>query len=152
MSSPAEPHLVLNTHVPPTSSTETGGGANVSSHSSGTSNQAPVSPGAHKVSQPSFTNAPVQLNIGGHRYTTTLVTLRRQSQSSLAVLMDTEKVKELIGAGKEVFIDRDGPSFRYILCFLRDGPEKCVLPRDRQSLKQIRYVPRLDTIRMGAKR
>lgn len=60
----------------------------------------------------------VQLNVGGHLYTTTLSTLRRYPDSRLAELF-SGKPKLHTDAEGRFFIDRDGFHFRAILEFLR---------------------------------
>ena len=62
----------------------------------------------------------IKLNIGGHLYTTSTLTLTRDPQSMLATMFSGKHsiIKEGDGS---CFIDRDGTHFRYILNYLRDG-------------------------------
>lgn len=57
---------------------------------------------------------PVTLNFGGHLYTTSLSTLQRYPDSMLGGDFPTAW-----DAQRNIFIDRDGPLFHYILNFLR---------------------------------
>lgn len=64
----------------------------------------------------------VRLNIGGHLYTTTKSTLTKYSSNAL------NKILLNLDDEGNVFVDRDGRMFQYILEFLRNG-ELC-LPDD----------------------
>lgn len=68
-------------------------------------------------------NEIVDLNVGGHMYTTTRSTLARfpSSQALMGILQNC-------GSDRKVFIDRNGRLFEYILGFLRT--EKLCLPDD----------------------
>lgn len=71
-------------------------------------------------------------------YTTSLLTLTRESDSMLAAMFSGrhELLKEEDGC---VFIDRDGTHFRYVLNYLRDGGVNMdCLPRDRQLLRELK--------------
>ena len=59
----------------------------------------------------------VQLNVGGVAYATTRATLERVEGSILAELCEMAD-----GPGGPIFLDRDGPSFRWILNYLRAPP------------------------------
>jgi len=61
----------------------------------------------------------VKINVGGRIFTTSLKTLRRESESFLA-LMFSEKY-DLKKDDGSFFIDRDGSFFHHILNYLRDG-------------------------------
>ena len=63
---------------------------------------------------------PIELNVGGRRFTTLLKTLRREPQSVLA-LMFSGKYDQTKGDDGSFFIDRDGTFFHHILTYLRDG-------------------------------
>ena len=68
----------------------------------------------------------VTVNVGGTVYTTTLATLTRVEGSMLGALAEA-----FVASDDEVlFIDRDGPSFRYVLNYLRDPFARPLLPRD----------------------
>lgn len=60
----------------------------------------------------------VQLNVGGHLYTTSLGTLRKYPDSKLAELFSGQPKLPTDAEGR-YFIDRDGRRFRAILEFLR---------------------------------
>lgn len=59
----------------------------------------------------------VVLNIGGKKFTTSLSTIKNAPKDSLFA----EKLDTLSSSSNEIFIDRDGTNFRYILNYLRDG-------------------------------
>ena len=73
----------------------------------------------------------VTVNVGGTVYTTTLATLTRVEGSMLGALAEALSDDEVL------FIDRDGPSFRYVLNYLRDPFAKPLLPRDPTELDQL---------------
>ena len=73
----------------------------------------------------------VTVNVGGTVYTTTLATLTRVEGSMLGALA------EALSDDEALFIDRDGPSFRYVLNYLRDPFAKPLLPRDPTELDQL---------------
>lgn len=83
-----------------------------------------------------FQSSPVHLNIGGHRFTTSLQTLRRDNDSMLATMFSGRHklVQEPDGS---YFVDRDGTHFRHILNYLRDGFRADMLPQDEVSLREI---------------
>ena len=63
----------------------------------------------------------VTLNIGGHRFTTTVTTLRNAPSPSLFSAMFSGR-HNLVTAGDGcVFVDRDGRHFAAVLNYLRDG-------------------------------
>ncbi|XP_068460184.1 BTB/POZ domain-containing protein KCTD21-like [Clinocottus analis] len=63
---------------------------------------------------------PVMLNVGGEVYTTTLDTLTRCRDSMLGAMF-TGQIPVLRDNEGNVFIDRDGKVFRYILNYLRSS-------------------------------
>ena len=73
----------------------------------------------------------ITVNVGGTVYKTTLATLTRVEGSMLGALA------EALSDGEVLFIDRDGPSFRYVLNYLRDPFAKPLLPRDPAELDQL---------------
>ena len=73
----------------------------------------------------------VTVNVGGTVYMTTLATLTRVEGSMLGALAEALSDDEVL------FIDRDGPSFRYVLNYLRDPFAKPLLPRDPTELDQL---------------
>ncbi|KAI9523834.1 hypothetical protein NQZ68_024356 [Dissostichus eleginoides] len=87
---------------------------------------------------------PVSLNVGGEIYTTTLDTLTR-CQDSMLGAMFTGQIPVLRDSRGNVFIDRDGKVFRYILNYLRssaldlpDGFSELALLRREVDFFQIR--------------
>ena len=85
----------------------------------------------------------IKLDIGGHCYSTSIHTLRRDPDSMLAHMFSGrhELKKESDGS---YFIDRDGIHFRYILNFLRDGyVDSGTLPSDpvlhKELLREAKY-------------
>ena len=73
----------------------------------------------------------VTVNVGGTVYMTTLATLTRVEGSMLGALAEALSDDEVL------FIDRDGPCFRYVLNYLRDPFAKPLLPRDPTELDQL---------------
>ena len=73
----------------------------------------------------------ITVNVGGTVYTTTLATLTRVEGSMLGALAEALSDDEVL------FIDRDGPSFRYVLNHLRDPFAKPLLPRDPTERDQL---------------
>ena len=79
----------------------------------------------------------VKVDVGGHIYSTSVQTLKRDPDSMLAAMFSGihELKQEQDGS---YFIDRDGDLFRYILNFLRDGHVDVeTLPRDRSAVKSL---------------
>ena len=62
----------------------------------------------------------IELNVGGVRYTTSSTTLLSEPSSYFACLLSGDWED---AARPEVFVDRDGELFKYILRFLRASPE-----------------------------
>lgn len=83
-----------------------------------------------------FQSSPVHLNIGGHRFTTSLQTLRRDKDSMLATMF-SGRHKLLQEPDGSYFVDRDGTHFRHILNYLRDGFRPDLLPQDEILLREI---------------
>ena len=73
----------------------------------------------------------VILNVGGTIYNTTKRTLMKIKNGDVFTQM-----YNCVKNKKQVFIDRDGSLFKYILNFLRDG-NKVVLPLCLQDLKNL---------------
>lgn len=80
----------------------------------------------------------VELNVGGVFYTSTLGTLKQESDSLLGQTFNGTSSLKLIKDSKgKYFLDRDGVLFRYILDYLRNN--KLVLPEnfhEKERLKQ----------------
>ncbi|XP_038052314.1 BTB/POZ domain-containing protein KCTD19-like [Patiria miniata] len=68
------------------------------------------------------------LNVGGSLYTTKMSTLTRYPDSKLAAMFSGGHDPSVRGASETYVIDRDGPIFRHVLNFLRQG--KLILPED----------------------
>ena len=62
----------------------------------------------------------IKLDIGGHIYATSVLTLTKDRQSMLATMFSGRHSVKKEEDGS-YFIDRDGTHFRYILNYLRDG-------------------------------
>lgn len=75
-----------------------------------------------------------ELNVGGHHFTTSIQTLRKDPNSMLAAMFsgkfDIKRSKD-----GSFFIDRDGTHFRFILNYLRTG--KLTLPEGATFLKEL---------------
>jgi hypothetical protein len=109
------------------------------------------SPDSNTYSNSNSLSDPVSLNVGGEIYTTTLDTLTRYQDSMLGAMF-TGQISTLRDKQGNVFIDRDGKVFRYILNFLRsssldlpEGFSEMRLLRREADFFQIR--PLLDEIR-----
>ena len=75
-----------------------------------------------------------QLNVGGHRFTTSLQTLTKDPNSMLAAMFSGKFEMKPCEDGA-FFIDRDGTHFRFILNYLRNG--KLTLPEGATFLKEL---------------
>ena len=75
----------------------------------------------------------ITVNVGGTVYKTTLATLTRVEGSMLGALAEAFAASD----DEVLFIDRDGPCFRYVLNYLRDPFAKPLLPRDPTELDQL---------------
>ena len=76
----------------------------------------------------------VNLNVGGHHFTTSVQTLTKDPDSMLAVMFSGRFELRPYEDGA-FFIDRDGTHFRYILNYLRTG--KLTLPEDATFVKEL---------------
>lgn len=75
----------------------------------------------------------ISLNIGGTIYTTSIETLTRYPDSMLGSLFTQHQLPTITrDKDSNVFIDRDGPLFRYVLNFLRSS--HLFLPDDFKEL------------------
>jgi len=76
----------------------------------------------------------IKLNVGGAKFETSISTLTKDGESMLASMFsgryNLQKDEEA-----NIFIDRDGTHFRYILNCLRDG--KCILPESKPVLLEL---------------
>jgi len=79
----------------------------------------------------------VHFNIGGKRYSTSTTTLLRDPRSMLASILNQREEKQLIADGREIFIDRNGKLFSYVLDYLRDGCSNLCLPNDEHLLERL---------------
>ncbi|XP_012936549.1 BTB/POZ domain-containing protein KCTD12 [Aplysia californica] len=79
----------------------------------------------------------VELNVGGVFYSTSVETLKREPEGTLAKLFsDSGKMKAARDAKGKYFIDRDGVLFRYVLDYLRNL--KLVLPENFHEKDRLR--------------
>ena len=76
----------------------------------------------------------IDVNVGGHVYTTSLASLTRYPDSMLGVMFSGRRSVARDSRGN-FFIDRDGPMFRYVLNFLRSS--KLNVPDDFQEFDQL---------------
>ncbi|XP_038052318.1 BTB/POZ domain-containing protein KCTD6-like [Patiria miniata] len=74
------------------------------------------------------TDGIVKLDVGGCLYTTTRSTMTRYPDSMLAAMFTNELDNSVRDVNGAYVLDRDGPIFRYVLNFLRQG--KLILPED----------------------
>ena len=99
-----------------------------------------------------FQSSLVKLNVGGHKYTTSLTTLRTQPDSMLAIMFSGRHQLATDEDGA-YFIDRDGTHYRHILNYLRDDTNvEETLPQTKREqvelLKEAQYcqLNKLETI------
>ena len=76
----------------------------------------------------------IQLNVGGHRFTTSLHTPTKDPNSMVAAMFSGKFEMKPCEDGA-FFIDRDGTHFRFILNYLRNG--KLTLPEGATFLKEL---------------
>ena len=76
----------------------------------------------------------VNLNVGGHHFTTSVQTLTKDPDSMLAAMFSGRFQLKPYEDGA-FFIDRDGTHLRYILNYLRTG--KLTLPEDKTLVKEL---------------
>ena len=76
----------------------------------------------------------IELNVGGTIYTTTRMTISSCPDSMLACMINGS-LPNACDSNKRIFIDRDGPLFRFILNFLRD--KSLNLPEDFSEYAQL---------------
>lgn len=79
----------------------------------------------------------VHFNVGGTRYSTSTTTLTRDPNSMLATMLHQSNEINLIHHGQEIFIDRNGKLFEYVLDYLRDGATDLTLPNDKVLLEKL---------------
>ncbi|KAK3587916.1 hypothetical protein CHS0354_014430 [Potamilus streckersoni] len=88
-------------------------------------------------SQNAMADTTIQLNVGGHIYQTSTVTLTKIEGSLLSMMFDGRHAIKREKDGN-FFIDRDGTNFRYILNYLRDGPKAVnSFPETSQLLQEL---------------
>ena len=79
----------------------------------------------------------VKLDIGGHQFTTSVLTLTKEADSMLAAMFSGRHALKTEADGS-FFIDRDGTHFRHILNYLRDGCIKeGTLPCNETVLREL---------------
>ncbi|XP_036396771.1 putative potassium channel regulatory protein [Megalops cyprinoides] len=61
----------------------------------------------------------ITINVGGQKFTTTMSSLRRLPESRLARMLDGSDPEFIVTSG-QVFVDRDGSLFKYILDYIRN--------------------------------
>lgn len=86
-------------------------------------------------SQNRIAESKVSLNIGGHNFTTSILTLTKIEDSFLAVMFSGRYNLQRESDGS-FFIDRDGTNFRFVLNYLRDGEGSVDIIPDNIKLLQ----------------
>mmetsp|Transcript_17976 Transcript_17976/g.23165 ORF Transcript_17976/g.23165 Transcript_17976/m.23165 type:complete len:182 (+) Transcript_17976:63-608(+) len=78
----------------------------------------------------------INLNVGGSTYSTSLATLRMNHAGMLSSMFNGRYPVEMDDHGY-VFIDRDGPTFRHILNFLRNNqfPSNSLSLAEKESIQ-----------------
>eukprot|EP01129_Flabellula_baltica_P006740 TRINITY_DN255_c0_g1_i1.p1 TRINITY_DN255_c0_g1~~TRINITY_DN255_c0_g1_i1.p1 ORF type:complete len:448 (-),score=120.66 TRINITY_DN255_c0_g1_i1:41-1339(-) len=77
----------------------------------------------------------ITLNVGGKRFCTTALTLAQGEPESMLGAMFSGKYDVQYNDEGEIYIDREGKYFHYILEYLRDG--YCLLPNDKQVQQKV---------------
>ena len=85
--------------------------------------------------KPDDTNEILELNVGGFTYTTSRTTILSYPDTMLCKLISGQ-LPSACDTKQRIFIDRDGPLFRYILNFLRD--KRLNLPENFSEHAQLR--------------
>ncbi|XP_062521824.1 uncharacterized protein LOC134196637 [Corticium candelabrum] len=84
-----------------------------------------------------FQCSQVKLNVGGHKFSTSLTTLRSQPDSMLAVMFSGRHQLATDEDGA-YFIDRDGTHYRHILNYLRDDTNlEVTLPQTKREQTEL---------------
>ncbi|XP_064603360.1 uncharacterized protein LOC135468840 [Liolophura sinensis] len=79
----------------------------------------------------------IKLNVGGHKFETSLDTMTKDPQSVLGFMFSGRHPIKREADGS-YFIDRDGTNFRHILNFLRDGDSSfSTMPADVKALREL---------------
>ena len=86
-------------------------------------------------SQNRIAESRVSLNIGGHIFTTSILTLTKIEDSLLATMFSGRHNLQREADGS-FFIDRDGTNFRFVLNYLRDGDNSVDIIPDNAKLLQ----------------
>ena len=87
---------------------------------------------------------PIEINVGGRIFATTVGTLRFERESMLARLFDPDRGFAPLrtdSAGRP-FLDRDGELFAIVLNYLRRGGSLVGAPRDAATLERCARTPR----------
>ena len=79
----------------------------------------------------------VELDVGGHRYSTSVATLRSKPGSMLDAMFSGRHQLSRAEDGS-VFIDRDGSRFGYVLDYFRDGVVAVDAQGDSRLLRQLK--------------
>ena len=85
--------------------------------------------------RPNDSNEIIEFNVGGSTYTTTKTTITSYPESMLCRMI-SGSIPTATDIKQRIFIDRDGPLFRYILNFLRD--KRLNLPENFTEYAQLR--------------
>lgn len=96
--------------------------------------------GQNETLRPPNTSDVIDLNIGGHLFSTSRQTLLADPSSMLSRMFAPDSQFGFVRDGKSrVFIDRDGTQFRHILNYLRSNGDasRMLLPTDLTSLQEL---------------
>ena len=83
-----------------------------------------------------FQKQKIKLDIGGHRFSTTLSTLTSVPNTFFTTMLSGDYTMHPDDDDGSFFLDRDGRHFHYILNYLR-SPETFELPRDPALVKEL---------------
>jgi N-acetylneuraminic acid mutarotase len=83
----------------------------------------------------------VELNIGGHRFQTSVQTLRRVPHTFFDAYFSGRYAQDVCNDGS-IFVDRDGEHFGHVLEYMRDGVVSVAEPGARPSVSLLRALKR----------
>jgi hypothetical protein len=83
----------------------------------------------------------VELNIGGHRFETSVQTLRRVPHTFFDAYFSGRYAQDVCVDGS-IFVDRDGEHFGHVLEYLRDGAVSVAAPDAHPSVSLLRALKR----------
>jgi hypothetical protein len=83
----------------------------------------------------------VELNIGGHRFETSVQALRRVPHTFFDAYVSGRYAQDVCNDGS-IFVDRDGEHFGHVLEYMRDGHVSVAEPGARPSVALLRALKR----------